>query len=612
MSDATAPMIGRISAREVIFSRTGFGIGSILAVVAAVAIAFAVVDRITQPPIAIDQALIVEQAIARGFIAPEEADALRDRLARAQEDLDALRAANPDWGAEVARITTAFNESNSASSRKDLTDAFARLRALISQQRQDLRVEEARMLHAEATLLYPFEASQAAPLLCDAAELADQDFWYWIECGRARGKLGDSERALTAAKTALAITQERQELGRDAGVAVFDMGEIFRKQGNLKEAERSFELFFANSRRLFDLQPSVPVHLEDAIRGLQAMAQVRRASGNLDGEARALEAAVALSRILVQVLPDDVLIKIALSRSLSDQAGAFLDRGDLQSARADLDEALGITEDAVEADPENVTLQETYSVQLVQLGFLRLAEGLPEEAKDSFEKARDIREDLVEIDGGNLAWRRGVAVAERGIGFAHWDMEDWIKAQEAFSKSRDELVSVLEQSPENIPWQRDLREVALWLGDTARMTGDLPMSVEAYEDAVGAARAVLAVEPTSASAQRDLVVALSAAGDAYNLSVNNPAATESYAESVTLLEAMLVDRPDVEMWRRDLALNMGRLASVDTDNAEAHWAKTIALLEALIEDGIAGEGFDNLLVMAKDALSELQNGEDTD
>ena len=75
-------------------------------------------------------------------------------------------------------------------------------RAALTAQERDLRLEEARSEHAQATLFYALEASRSEPLLTQAAELAETDVGYWIECGRARLAIGSLERAATAFQTA--------------------------------------------------------------------------------------------------------------------------------------------------------------------------------------------------------------------------------------------------------------------------------------------------------------------------------------------------------------------------------------------------------------------------
>ena len=164
-------MIGTARAgRDINIVRAGIGAVGIALIVGVAVLA----SNLMQPdtPVVIDQQLFIENAVAAGYVAPDDVAALQDQLDRTQRDLEELRALNPDWAAEVDKVIAAVNASEPDAAR----EAFARLDALIAERRAELRVEEARSKHAQATLLYAFEVSKAEPLLCAAAYLADQDF----------------------------------------------------------------------------------------------------------------------------------------------------------------------------------------------------------------------------------------------------------------------------------------------------------------------------------------------------------------------------------------------------------------------------------------------------
>ncbi|MEM8591014.1 MAG: hypothetical protein AAGF13_00660, partial [Pseudomonadota bacterium] len=124
--------------------------------------------------VVIDEALYLQKAREAGYVSPDAAEALREQLQGAQNDLNSLRQQSPDWREQVDEVIASFNASDPEEARA----AFARLDELISSHREHLAEQEARSKHAQATLLYPFEASKAAPLMAAAAELATDNFWY--------------------------------------------------------------------------------------------------------------------------------------------------------------------------------------------------------------------------------------------------------------------------------------------------------------------------------------------------------------------------------------------------------------------------------------------------
>ncbi|MEC8675982.1 MAG: hypothetical protein VXY54_09140 [Pseudomonadota bacterium] len=117
-----------------------------------------------------------------------------DQFKRMQADLSAMRARYPDWAAEIDKVVQGVNDA-----RPDETDlALSHIAELIAHRRdaqtRELRLAEAVAKHTRAVLVYPYDHAQSAPLLCDAAELAGDRPWYWIDCGRARETLRRSRR----------------------------------------------------------------------------------------------------------------------------------------------------------------------------------------------------------------------------------------------------------------------------------------------------------------------------------------------------------------------------------------------------------------------------------
>jgi len=101
-----------------------------------------------------------------------------------------------------------------------------------------LRLEEARLKYVQATLFYPFEYSKSEPLLSEAAELAQTNVWYWIDCGRARMAIGDTARALMAFEAAQALTGPDD---RDRAAVLTDIGDVRVAQGDLAAALTAYE-----------------------------------------------------------------------------------------------------------------------------------------------------------------------------------------------------------------------------------------------------------------------------------------------------------------------------------------------------------------------------------
>ena len=133
----------------------------------------------------------------------------KSQLETAQRELDDLRAKHPDWQDEINKIVLGINSDGSVATEQ----AFEDLDHLIGQSRVALNHAEASSKVARANLLYPFNVAKAAPLLYAAAELAGDNFNYWMLCGRAQVKLGMLSQAQQAFETAKAVAKNEIRRG---------------------------------------------------------------------------------------------------------------------------------------------------------------------------------------------------------------------------------------------------------------------------------------------------------------------------------------------------------------------------------------------------------------
>lgn len=218
---------------------------------------------------------------ARGFVGPEDAKALRDQVKRTQADLDQLRNTNERWGAQVDNVISAFNASEPEKAR----EAFAEIHRLINLRRRDRAEEQrrddiaqARALHAEATLLYPHEASRQQPNLKRAAELAKDNVWYWIDYGRVVRDAGDLNAALqafTAAKNA----SDASDIPSDKAAALNGIGDVRVDQGDLPGALGVYEESLTIARDLLARDPGNAGWARDVVVSYAKLAQINPGSG---------------------------------------------------------------------------------------------------------------------------------------------------------------------------------------------------------------------------------------------------------------------------------------------------------------------------------------------
>ncbi len=193
-------------------------------------------------------------------------------------------------------MIAAFNASNPDEAR----EAFARLDDKIADRRAELRSEEARSKHAQATLLYPFHASKAEPLLCAAAYLAQENVQYWRECRLRRTQIGD----LNGAEAALVSARRHITPGSRADAAtLLELGDVDRGRGYLfPAAERDQSALALFQARLEDA-PTDPTRLRDVSVSLNKVGDVHVAQGDLTQALAAYEQGLEIAQTLAQQDP---------------------------------------------------------------------------------------------------------------------------------------------------------------------------------------------------------------------------------------------------------------------------------------------------------------------
>ena len=108
---------------------------------------------------------------------------------------------------------------------------------------------------ARANLLYPFNVAKAAPLLYAAAELAGDNFNYWMLCGRAQVKLGMLSQAQQAFETAKAVAKKRNPHGREYAGVLTDLGDVHVAQGDIPAALIAYQEGLGIRRTLIQQDP---------------------------------------------------------------------------------------------------------------------------------------------------------------------------------------------------------------------------------------------------------------------------------------------------------------------------------------------------------------------
>lgn len=358
-------------------------------------------NTLRAPP-KIDREIVVAVAERQGHLPPEAAEALREQVARTQANLDTLREHHPDWAQKIDRAINGYNRGKIDNSRS----SFEQIDRRIAEHLAELGSLAARSKYAQAILFYPFELSKAEPLICDAAELAVSETFYWLECGRVRRTVSTDDRTLQAYQKArdLAVAHDQPY---ERSVALIEIGYLNFSQGQLGVA---LDLF--NESLKIAEQESGDDRFDhttwDAYLGV---GDVRFALGDRNQAFEAFKDSLAVAERRVELEPANASWAKKRQVSLTRVADVHLRDRSFDSALESYSDALDALKELKQQYPDNISLKRSIAVSLNKVGETQFRSGQREEAVKSFSESLKLRRDLAEIDPGNAMWTRDVVSA---------------------------------------------------------------------------------------------------------------------------------------------------------------------------------------------------------
>ena len=383
------------------------------------------------PPAPSTSELEIDGHLARQTgLTVDQIQPLRETLERTQADLAAMRARYPDWAAEIDKAVQGFNQARP----KDTDLALSHIAELIADRRdaqtRELRLAEAVAKHTRAVLVYPYDYAQSAPLLCDAAELAGDRPWYWIDCGRARATLGDLDAAMAAYETARDVAKAGHQ-ARECAAAEIGIADLHHQQGRHEKAEKLYRAaltFFRNAACRLDTSEA----WRDLSVSLDKTGDLARARGDHAGAEAAYQESLELRRALA-ARRDTRQARRDLSVSLNRIGDLARDRGDLAAALDAFQESLAIDR-ALAAQLDTPEARRDLSVSLDRIGDLARARGDHAGAETPYQESLEIRRALAARRDMPQA-QRDLSVSLNRIGDLAQDRGDHAAAKVALQES---------------------------------------------------------------------------------------------------------------------------------------------------------------------------------
>jgi|GEM_PF-6889301 len=572
------------------------GIALISGVFGVVILAAVAITQALKDPVQIDRDIVLAVAEKEGFSSPDSVALLNERLDRAETDLDNLRKVHPDWAAEINAAIEAFNAENFDSAK----EAFAEIDALIAARRAELRQEEARSKYTQAILFYPFEYSKSQPLLCDAASLAKTNVSYWIDCGRAQEATGSLEGAITAYQAGLDHAGPNDP---NRAVALIHIGGVQRARGDLAAARAAYERALEVARDLAARHPSHSGGARNVSTSLQRIGDVRLAEGDLAGALTAYEKSILDLGDLAARNPANVGWARNAAAGLDRIGEARRAQGDLTTARIAYLKGLAILRHFVVQNPGDAGLLRDMSVALLKMGDVNMAQGDLLAARTSYAGSLDILRDLAARDPGNAGWARDVSVASTRLGDVAAALGDTATALNAFEFALVIIRFLAEQDPNHATWALDLSASLQRIGDVRVAQGELEAALAAYDESLNILRDLASRERGDMGCKYCTSVILEKIGDVRVTKGELEAARAAYQDSLAIRRDLVLQDPSNAEWARGLWLSLWKLASVDTENAEKHWAEVESRMEAMQAAGTLRPADAKFLGIARENLA---------
>lgn len=394
----------------------------------------------------------------RASAPPDAKDAalVAERLGRIDVDLDWLRRRQPGWRIDVNALIEAFNAGELATAEA----ALERLDAVAANERAPRRAERAVLAYARAALFHRNDVKGAEPLYCRAAALAQDGFWYWMDCGRARLRVGSVTAALGPFEIA-----ERLGRGRDdrAGLAaaLAGIGEVAHLHGRLDEARAAYAEAVGLRRALSKEAPEDARRADELAASLRRLGDVELTRGAFDDALDAQREGLSIRRDLLERRPENDVRLQNVGVALDRIGDVWFARDDMRAALDAYRESAGIARRLADASPDDATRIRNLGVTLKKTGEVRLAERRADAALRDFEEAAAIARRLAGTAPRRALWQRDVAISSMDVGRAEAMRGDASAARRAYRKSLRVLRALRAHEPGNALLVRDIT-VGLW------------------------------------------------------------------------------------------------------------------------------------------------------
>jgi tetratricopeptide (TPR) repeat protein len=241
----------------------------------------------------------------------------------------------------------------------------------------------------------------------DVTRLDPGVFFDWVQLDRLYREANRLADARAAAEMAAKVATN----DRDRGIALNELGDVDKDQGDLSSALDAYRKALQITRALLAANPVDGDLQRDVSVSLVKIGDVLRTQKNLAGALAAQSESLAIARALAAANPGKPVLQRDIVLRLDRVGDVLSDQGDLPNAQKDFQESLDISRRLAAADPSDADLKRGLSISLDRMGKVLADEGDVGGALNAYEESLAIARGLAAADRGNARLQGYVAAA---------------------------------------------------------------------------------------------------------------------------------------------------------------------------------------------------------
>ena len=391
--------------------------------------------------------------------------------------------------------------------------------------------------------------------------------------------------------------------------ALYQIGDVRLRRGDLAGARRPFEESLVLARRLADRDPGNPERLFDLGQSEFWAGFVSWREGNLEDARRHFESYHRISRTLAAADPANLDWRRELSYAESNLGSVLEQQGDLAAALGRFRAALSLDRSLVAeaptpaaADEQRFELAATHNT----VGVVLERMGRLDEAREHYEADLALRTRLAAADPANQRWKEFLGTSHQYLGNLLLVRSDAAGARRHLEAARGIFDELASRDPDNGDWRYKRAWAHLWLGRLVVAAGRPEAARAAWERAEGIAARLAATDPERANWRQLLSVAR--LHRALGTAAESPgAARDDLLAALETLEPWAGEQPNdrrAHRWLAEALLLLGDVEAARGERpaAERAWARALEVLTPLVAGGARNPALLALYGRAQDRL----------